>query len=335
MPVPLETWWEAQSGKLARSLASFSRLILFDLRGTGLSDRPDHITVKEWVDDVRVVLDAVGVVRVSMVGLGPGGPIATRFTTTHPSRVQALVLHVAFARTLRADDYPIGGSDSDADRYCRAIEATWGRIDQLDPEMGMDIGLAIYCPSAASDPAARELWARWQRISTSPAGAVAYNRLVLGMDVRPNLGDISIPTLVLHPSCDRALPIEFRRHLAEHIPSATFVQLDSEDHVIWLSDAIGETAMAIQSSVMSHRTSVHNSGTHAATDKYGIPISVRRAERRFKRRLGRSLGAAPCAGGMGCSTRRMPWTDHPIWRSDRTIDASARTEERVAKPVRE
>jgi DNA-binding SARP family transcriptional activator/pimeloyl-ACP methyl ester carboxylesterase len=243
----LETWWEAQSGRFARCLAAFGRLILFDLRGTGLSDRPDHFDLQQWADDLTTVLDVAGSERATLIGLGPGGSIATLFAAAHPERVQALVLHSSWARMTWAEDYPQGVPYADVEHYYRVVEATWGRIDQIDPATGRDMGLGVYCPSVATDPVTRELWARMQRISTSPAGAVAYTRVTCELDIRRVLATITVPTLVLHPSRDRAVPVEHGRYLAEHIPTATFVEIDSEDHVIWFSDAVRETASAITS----------------------------------------------------------------------------------------
>ena len=206
----LETWWEARSGRLARRLAEFARLILFDLRGTGLSDRPDTLDLQQWADDLAVVLDAADSHRCAVVGLGPGGSIATLFAAAHPERVQALILHSSYARVLWAEDYPHGASHEEAERYYRVIENVWGLVDQVDSETGSDMGLGVYCPSVAADPGSRELWARMQRISTSPAGAVAYNRITCELDIRDALPKISVPTLVLHPSrpgrADRARP---------------------------------------------------------------------------------------------------------------------------------
>ncbi len=168
----LETWWEAFSGQLVRRLASSARLILFDKRGTGLSDRPAELEVDQWVEDVAVVLDAVGSQRAAILGVSAGGGIAMLFAAAHPERTQSLVVYGGFARILQADDFPIGAPRGAVELIAEATEATWGLTDVVDERGGPSVGLDFYCPSISDAPEARELFARFQRISTSPTGAV-------------------------------------------------------------------------------------------------------------------------------------------------------------------
>ncbi len=225
----LDTWWEACSGRFVRRLASFSRVILFDKRGMGLSDRPPEVDVEQWVEDTRVVLDAVGSDQAAMLGVTAGGLIAILFAATYPARVRALVLYGAFARQLRDEDhYPIGLRPEDVDAHVAYTEPRWGS----------GVGLRLYCPSASDDPAAREQLGRFQRASASPGAATAYLRTLAQIDVRHALPMVEAPTLVLHARRDRVISIELARYMAERIPNATLVELDSADHLIWFSDAL-------------------------------------------------------------------------------------------------
>jgi DNA-binding SARP family transcriptional activator/pimeloyl-ACP methyl ester carboxylesterase len=233
----LDTWWTAASGKLVRRLASFCRLILFDKRGMGLSDRPTQIDVEHWMEDTRVVLDAVGSEQAAILGVTAGGLIAIQFAATYPERTRSLVLYGAFARqTQNGDDYPIGLRMKDIDAHVEYTEARWGS----------GVGLRLYCPSVSDDPVAREQYGRYQRASASPGAASAYLRALAQTDVRHALPMIQAPTLVLHANRDRVIPVELARYVAERIPDATVVELDSADHLMWFSDALDVMTDEIQ-----------------------------------------------------------------------------------------
>lgn len=233
----LDTWWEACSGRLVRRLASFSRVILFDKRGMGLSDRPTHVDVEEWVEDTGVVLDAVGSEQAALLGVTAGGLISILFAATYPDRVRALVLYGAFARQLRDEhDYPIGLRPEDVDAHVAYTEARWGS----------GVGLRLYCPSVSDDPVARDQLGRFQRASASPGAATSYLKVLAQIDVRHALPMVVAPTLVLHARRDRVISIEHARYLAERMPSATLVELDSADHLIWFSDALDVITDEIQ-----------------------------------------------------------------------------------------
>ncbi len=232
----LETWWEAWSGRLVRRLASFSRLILFDKRGTGLSDRPTRVELDEWVEDVGVVLDAVGSERATILGVSAGSPIAILFAATYPERTRALMIYGGYARVLRDDDYEFGIPPAELNEGIESLEAGWGTGSALKR----------WCPSARDDPVAREQFGRYERISASPGAATAYLRVVCAIDVRHALPMVSAPTLVLHAARDVATPIECARYVAEHIPDATLCELDSADHLIWFSDALDEMTSRMQ-----------------------------------------------------------------------------------------
>jgi DNA-binding SARP family transcriptional activator/pimeloyl-ACP methyl ester carboxylesterase len=233
----LDTWWEAWSGRLVRRLASFSRLILFDKRGVGLSDRPPHVDVENWMEDTRVVLDAVGSERAALLGVTAGGLTAILVAASYPERTRSLVLYGAFARQLRQQsDYPIGLRPEDVEAHVEYTEARWGT----------GVGLRLYCPSVSNDPVAREQFGKYQRASASPGAASAYLRALAGIDVRHALPLVRAPTLILHSTRDRVISVEMARYMADRISNATLVELNSADHLIWFSDALGVLTDEIQ-----------------------------------------------------------------------------------------
>jgi DNA-binding SARP family transcriptional activator/pimeloyl-ACP methyl ester carboxylesterase len=240
----LDTWWEAFSGRLVRRLAEFSRLILFDKRGTGLSDRPSGIDVEQWIQDTLAVMDTAGAKRAVVLGMSAGTPIAIQFAATYPERVSALVLYAGFARLLRAPDYPIGVGQERVNAFVDVSETTWGTGASLD----------AYCPSVGNDPAARALFGRYERKAASPGSASDYVRALNAIDVRHMLPLVSAPTLVLHPARDRLLPLAYAEYIVERIPRAKLVTLDSEDHLIWFSDAIEPMTAAIEEFLLADRT---------------------------------------------------------------------------------
>jgi DNA-binding SARP family transcriptional activator/pimeloyl-ACP methyl ester carboxylesterase len=233
----LDTWWGAWSGRLVRRLASFSRLILFDKRGMGLSDRPPHVDVENWMEDTRVVLDAVGSEQAAVLGVTAGGLIAVLFAATYPERTRSLLLYGAFARQLRDEpDYPIGLLYDDIKAHVEYTEGKWGT----------GVGLRLYCPSVSNDPVAREQFGKYQRASASPGAASAYLRALAQIDVRHALPMVQAPTLILHPARDRVISVELARYMAQRIPKATLVELNSADHLIWFSDALDVITNEIQ-----------------------------------------------------------------------------------------
>lgn len=237
----LDNWWEAWDGRLVRRLATFSRLILFDKRGTGLSDRPPAIDVDDWVEDVRTVLDAVGADRPVVVGMSAGGPIAILFAATYPERTGPLVLYGASPRMLTdgTEDYPSRFTMPEREALIARIEAGWGT----------GVALEWFCPSIAEDPEMCAQFGRFERRSASPGAASAYLRTLGKIDVRDALPLISTPTLVLHPTRDRAIPIAIARYTAARIPGAVLKELDTADHLIWFSEAIDAITDEIQNFV--------------------------------------------------------------------------------------
>ena len=232
----LDMWWDAPTDLLVRRLGSFSRLILFDKRGMGLSDRPPDIDVEQWVDDANAVLDAAGSERAVILGISAGAPTAALFAASHPERTRALIMHGGYAKFINGDDYDLGYEPDGVESFINHMEANWGT----------GVGISILAPSRATDPAAREYWARCQTTSASPSAAAAFLRALAEIDIRHVLPTIAAPTLILHATRDRNVPVQAARQSQELIPGATLVELDSDIHLIWLSDVIDEITSEIE-----------------------------------------------------------------------------------------
>jgi class 3 adenylate cyclase len=204
-------------------LARFARVICFDKRGAGLSD-PVPLnalpTLEHWMDDARVVLDAVGSESAVLLGDAEGGPMAMMFAATYPQRTRALVLVNTFARMLRSEDYPIGIPEATAEKLLVEWERGWGRGDVVLP---------LSAPSVADDPGMQRWAGRYMRLSASPATATRIYGWVLHLDLRSVLPSINVPTLVLHRAGNLHYRAPMGRYLAEHIPGATYVELPGAD----------------------------------------------------------------------------------------------------------
>jgi pimeloyl-ACP methyl ester carboxylesterase/class 3 adenylate cyclase len=224
----LEYFWKEPSfERFLSRLAGFSRLILFDKRGTGLSDRVAHLpTLEERMDDVRAVMNAVGSRRAALLGVSEGGPMCSLFAATHPDKTEALIMVGTYARRLWAPDYPWAPTQEERDAFCREILDHWGG----------PVGIEARAPSVAGDPAFRDWWAAYLRMGASPAAAVALTRMNAEIDVRHVLPTIRVPTLVMHRAGDRTLRVEEGRYVASLIPGAHFVELAGDDHLPFVGD---------------------------------------------------------------------------------------------------
>ena len=224
----LEYFWKEPSfARFLSRLAGFSRLILFDKRGTGLSDRVAHLpTLEERMDDVRAVMNAVGSRRAALLGVSEGGPMCSLFAATHPDKTEALIMVGTYARRLWAPDYPWAPTQEEREAFCREILDHWGG----------PVGIEARAPSVAGDPAFRDWWAAYLRMGASPAAAVALTRMNAEIDVRHVLPTIKVPTLVMHRAGDRTLRAEEGRYVASLIPGAHFVELAGDDHLPFVGD---------------------------------------------------------------------------------------------------
>ena len=228
MATHLELLWEEPTLEhFFGRLASFSRLILFDKRGTGMSDRvPDLPTLEQRMDDVRAVMDAVGSERAALLGGSEGGSMSALFAATYPERTVALVLLGSFARRVWAPDYPWAPTLEERQRYFEWIEASWGRA--------ADVSTVV--PGRADDEPFKRWVARYQRLAASPGAAAALLRMNSQIDVRHVLPAIRVPTLVLHRVGDPDVDVGNGRYLAAHIPGAKYVELPGTEHAIYVGD---------------------------------------------------------------------------------------------------
>jgi pimeloyl-ACP methyl ester carboxylesterase len=222
-------WREPRFARFLRRLGTMARVILFDKRGTGLSDRvplSQLPTLEQRMDDVRAVMEAAGSQRAVLCGVSEGGPLCTLFAATYPEKTVGLIMIGSYARRLRDVDYPWGPTREDRDQYCRDIRANWGG----------PVGIEDRAPSLANDPAFREWWATYLRMGASPGAAEALTRMNADIDVRPILPTISARTLVLHRRDDRCLLVEEGKLMASLIPGARFLELPGADHLPFVGE---------------------------------------------------------------------------------------------------
>jgi class 3 adenylate cyclase len=219
----MEVLWEAPNAEqYFGRLASFSRLIMYDKRGQGLSDRPsDPPTLEQSVADARLVLDAAGSKQAAVYGISEGGPTSALLAATHPERVSALVLYGTWMRMIEGPDYPEGVSLEQFERFMKLAREDWGG----------PVALELWAPSMSEDKVLQRWWAKLLRTGTSPAGAEALMRLYPQIDARPILPTITAPTLVLHRTGDRLAPIAWARTIAAGIPNARLIELPGNDHI--------------------------------------------------------------------------------------------------------
>ena len=223
------SWEEPTYASFLRRLASFSRLITFDKRGTGLSDRvPDDQlpTLEERMDDLRAVMDAVDSQRAAVFGVSEGGNLSMLFAATYPARTVALVTAGSFAKRVWSPDYP----------WAPTPEARAQEYDLVEREWGNLMDLSHYIPSKMHDVEFAQRLATYCRRSASPSAAVALLRMNTQIDVRDLLPTIRVPALIVHRTGDRDVNIEEGRWLAARIPGARFVELPGEDHLPWVGD---------------------------------------------------------------------------------------------------
>ena len=223
----VELMWENPwQTRFYSRLASFARVILFDKRGTGLSDRETAaFALEDRMDDVRTVMDAAKSDRAVLMGNSEGGPMCALFAATYPGRTDSLVMISSYARRVRTDDYPWGASP----------EAYAALIERIETDWGSAFDMASRAPSLAEDEEFLRIYARYLRMSASPATAIKYARMNGEIDIREMLPSIRVPTLILHATGDRVCDIGNARYLASRIPDARLCEIDSEDHLCHLT----------------------------------------------------------------------------------------------------
>jgi pimeloyl-ACP methyl ester carboxylesterase len=212
---------------LLERMGSFARVVMFDKRGTGLSDpvaAPPPL--EQRMDDMQAVMDAAGVERAALYGISEGGPASVLFAATYPDRTSALVLYGATPRFRTDDDISWGATDAQVQQVLVDVSARWGEGALLD----------AFAPSQAGDPEMAEVWGRFQRAGASPAMGAAVMAALFEIDVRDILPTIRVPTLILHRRGDRIAPIEGARLMADKIPDARMIEFEGDDHVPFTGD---------------------------------------------------------------------------------------------------
>lgn len=223
-----QAWEEPSFAPFLQRMAGFSRLILMDRRGTGLSDAGDGPPVlEERMDDVRAVLDAAGSERAFVFGISEGGALGSLFAATYPERTAGLILCNTFAYIRHSDDHPWALGQEELDDFLDVVHREWGR----------GISIRYFAPNHAGDAAFVERWGRFERRAVSPGGMRKLLAMSLETDVRNVLSTIGVPTLVLHRTGDPVVNVRSGRYLAEHIAGARLVELRGDDHFPWLGDA--------------------------------------------------------------------------------------------------
>jgi class 3 adenylate cyclase len=215
-------WEEPSFAHLLSRLSAFSRLILFDKRGTGLSDRLGNLpTLEERMDDVRAVMDAVGSERAVLFGISEGGAMSMLFAATYPARTQALVLY---------------GSYAHFQTWVLPPEKFEGFIETVAKVWGTGASIGTFAPSKASDERFKRWWSRFERLGASPSAVIALFRMNNDIDIRHVLPAIRVPTLVLHRTGDLRVKAEAGQYLASNIPGAKLVEMPGADHAPWVGD---------------------------------------------------------------------------------------------------
>ena len=299
----LEAHWDIPPwAAVLRRMTPMGRVIRLDQRGTGLSD-PVPLqslpTLEEWMDDLRVVLDAVGSEQATIIAPGESGAMAMLFASTYPERTSALVLLNCYARLARAPDYPFGMPERVIQGTVEWAEKNWGTGGQID----------WWAPTHSGDSEMRELVAKFERQAASPGTAAAMRRMLVDLDVRPVLPSIQAPTLVLHHADNRYVRVGHGRYLAEHIPGARYVELPGADWVPFnarerdeIFDEVEEFLTGVRPAPQADRvlatvmfTDVVESTKHAAEqgDQAWREMLERHRElvrRQLKRHRGREVG---------------------------------------------
>ena len=220
-------WDEPRWARYLDRLASFSRLIVFDMRGVGLSDRgPEPPFLELQMDDVRAVMDAARSETAAVFGGARGGAMTMLFAATYPERVRALILYGALAKTMRSDDHPYGKTPEQQGQFFSRFVAEMGTGENLD----------LQGRSAAEDERFKRWWARFERLVATPTAYRELAQVFRNLDIRAVLPSIQAPTLLLHRTGDPIVPVDQGYHLAKAIPNARLIELPGVDHIPFLGD---------------------------------------------------------------------------------------------------
>jgi len=224
-----ELFWEEPSySRFLMRLASFSRLILFDKRGTGSSDRSAELPIlEEQMDDIGAVMEAAGSERAALFGASEGGSQCALFAASYPERTQGLILYGTVATNVWSPEAPWVPTEEIFEMYMDVIQREWGG----------PVGLPLFAPSVAGDERLQAWWARLLRLAASPPTAIALLRMARDIDIRHVLRTIRVPTLILQRDGDLAVNVESGRYLARQVPGAKYVELSGNDHMPFVGDS--------------------------------------------------------------------------------------------------
>jgi pimeloyl-ACP methyl ester carboxylesterase len=248
-------WEEPSYARFLERLASFTRLIIYDKRGTGLSDRVsvnELPTMEQRMDDVRAVMDAAGSEKAALLGISEGGPLCILMAATYPARVRALILIGAYAAGERAADAIGARTPEEWHRMITFLEENWGEEASND-------ALRARAPSVYNDPQFRRWWDRYLRSAASPGAVVALTEMNEQIDVRSALLAISVPSLILHADGDRAVFADNGRYLAQSIRGARYIEYASQDHLPWV---VPSDANIVASAIEELLTGKHSEPEH-------------------------------------------------------------------------
>ena len=226
----IESMWQSpDQSAFFRRLASFSRLIVFDKRGTGMSDRGSQIfTLEQRMHDVQAILDEARSEQAALFGVSEGGPMSLLYAATYPERTSALVLYGTYAKRSWAPDYPFAWKDDQWDAALDDIEHNWGT-----PQSKV---ITMRVPSVVDDLRTIERIASHYRAAASPGAAAAIMRINREIDVRHVLPVTRAPTLILHRNRDQVISVEHARFMAQHIPGAKLIEFSGQNHAPWFGD---------------------------------------------------------------------------------------------------
>jgi class 3 adenylate cyclase len=232
-------------------LASFARVVMFDKRGTGMSDRVAELPgLDQRIDDLRAVMDAASMEQAALLGTSEGSPLAALFAATYPDRCRALVLYGGFVRF---------------SSWFPTEEALAGFLGYIDQAWGSGGSLPFFAPSLANDPAAQQWMGRFERLGASPAAVTALMRMNSQIDISDIVSTIRVPTLVIHRTDDVTINVEGGRYLGKHIPGARYIELPGKDHPPWIGDNAMEIADAIEEFLTGTRAPVTETDRVLAT----------------------------------------------------------------------
>src|SRR3954453_8119327 len=229
----VENYWEQPDfARFLRRLSSYARVVTFDKRGTGMSDRVAELPgLDQRMDDLRAVMDAAGMEQASLLGISEGAPLAVLFAATYPERCRALALYGSFSRF--SYWFP---SDEALANFFDYVEKAWGTGGSIQR----------FAPSRANDAAFQQWWGRNERLGASPAAVTALMRMISQIDISGILPAVRVPTLVIHRTGDLAVSVEGGRDVAANIPGARLLELPGNDHLYFAGENSDDIADAIE-----------------------------------------------------------------------------------------